>query len=641
LESGFGLGLRMLDMQERKRRDERDEKRYEEDRGLRLEDRAFAREQVGLQNARADRTEKRQGAQDARQRSQDQLNILEREIDILKSQGESYLKTYGSWDKIPPELRDDFTKSVRTKRGERNTVRSQFFQPSVEEQRKTAAESWSRIQAGQMSVDDLSDGDLTKTLTVQTRRDLGDFLDGPDGQPSIVRQATMDFEAGMQTGNQDLLIKGINVLLAPELKTGIGQDGPDGNEIVGKEIVQLVPHPEDPSRVVPIVKVTVRRDDGAVGSYMAPITENRSSDPNDNVRSISLKEGFERVGQLMTLNSAINRPDLKKRVTAGQKVAGKENAEFLQQFYGIGGAMPQRKVERKTVNLGGVMLDRVVDKDTGEIVEETRLPVSARPRAPGRSTETSAKERGVAAALARGDITAEEALKARRGLALGNSSGDDGKPMPAAALKLQQAELDAIGLAGGSKADLAALAKQLEAGKLDLGPIDNLYSRGRNAVGASTENSRAFNTFRATLEKLRNDSLRLNKGVQTEGDAQRAWNEVVTNITDAKLVAKRLREIEKINDRAILLRQMNIDTIRANYGKDPLDTSKFAQQEAALGQGDGPPAGFNAKGRDAAADFKRAREVLQQGGDPSVLGQRLRSAGYPQAAVEALIEGAQ
>jgi hypothetical protein len=99
----------------------------------------------------------------------------------------------------------------------------------------------------------------------------------------------------------------------------------------------------------------------------------------------------------------------------------------------------------------------------------------------------------------------------------------------------------------------------------------------------SDADSRNFASFQSTLEKLRNDSLRLNKGVQTEGDAVRAWNELVKNINDPQVVRQRLAEIREINNRAIALRKYNIDVIRSNFGVGPLDTSAYERQAPALG----------------------------------------------------------
>ena len=170
-------------------------------------------------------------------------------------------------------------------------------------------------------------------------------------------------------------------------------------------------------------------------------------------------------------------------------------------------------------------------------------------------------------------------------LALDKSKPVDGsaKPMPTAALKMQQAELDAIGIAGGIQADLGAVEKQIESGKLDFGPVNNLIDKGRNLAGMSTEASRNKASFKSSLEKLRNDSLRLNAGVQTDGDAQRAWNELFENINDKGVVKQRLGEIKRLNERAVKMRKMNVDGIRANYGRDPVDTSGYENQTPAIG----------------------------------------------------------
>ena len=157
------------------------------------------------------------------------------------------------------------------------------------------------------------------------------------------------------------------------------------------------------------------------------------------------------------------------------------------------------------------------------------------------------------------------------------------KPLPPTALKMQQEALDAIGTAGTINADLGSIGGMIDQGKLEFGPVSNLRNRALNAAGSSTENSRNFATFQSTLEKLRNDSLRLNKGVQTDGDAQRAWNELLQNINDKDVVKQRLGEIQKINERGAALQQMNVDQIRANYGADPLDASGRLQQESAIG----------------------------------------------------------
>jgi hypothetical protein len=158
--------------------------------------------------------------------------------------------------------------------------------------------------------------------------------------------------------------------------------------------------------------------------------------------------------------------------------------------------------------------------------------------------------------------------------------------MPAPALKMQQEELDIIGSAASMNADIAALTKQIDEGKLKLGLLRNLESEGRQFIGANDEASRRYGSLKATLEKLRNESLRLNKGVQTEGDAVRVWNEILARITDEQFVKQRLAEVAAINQRAIGLRKMNVDAIRRNYGLDPMDTKGYQSVPPSIGAGD-------------------------------------------------------
>ena len=189
----------------------------------------------------------------------------------------------------------------------------------------------------------------------------------------------------------------------------------------------------------------------------------------------------------------------------------------------------------------------------------------------------------------------------------GTRAGQKGQ-LPAPALKMQQEGLDAIGLASSLNADIKALDAQVSSGKLKLGMVDNLLGQAKNFAGMSDEQSRNLATFKSTLEKQRNDSLRLNKGVQTEGDAQRAWNELIANINDPKLVSQRLKEISAINDRAANLRKLEVDVIRKNYGVDPLETSGFTDQPAAVGAGQGIAPFTDAEKERRYQEFKKSHK---------------------------------
>lgn len=159
--------------------------------------------------------------------------------------------------------------------------------------------------------------------------------------------------------------------------------------------------------------------------------------------------------------------------------------------------------------------------------------------------------------------------------------------LPPQIQKDEDADLEAINTASNIKADLGSLAAQIQGGGLELGPVSNAVGGVRNWAGASNENSRNLASFKSTLEKLRNDSLRLNKGVQTEGDAVRAWNELLSNVNDTGLVLQRLDEIQRINDRAASMRQALIENRRKSYGSQVPDTQPFENSAPAVGANKG------------------------------------------------------
>jgi len=151
------------------------------------------------------------------------------------------------------------------------------------------------------------------------------------------------------------------------------------------------------------------------------------------------------------------------------------------------------------------------------------------------------------------------------------TQGYSNKPLPVGALKLQQEGIDALAAAKGISETSKLLSQQVDAGTLDVGPIKNIISEVRNFAGQSTPESLAYANLDAALEKIRNDSLRLNKGVQTEGDAVRAMNEVIKNKNDPKLLQSSLDKLNAINDRAAELQKIQINTVRQNYNASPMD----------------------------------------------------------------------
>jgi hypothetical protein len=184
----------------------------------------------------------------------------------------------------------------------------------------------------------------------------------------------------------------------------------------------------------------------------------------------------------------------------------------------------------------------------------------------------------------------DKAQKGATQINTAETGGYSDKPLPIGALKVQDEALSALGSAGTLDQILAGKEQQIKDGKLSFGPIANITSDGRNAAGFSSDASRNYASFKSDLERMRNESLRLNSGVQTDGDAQRAWNELFQNTNDTDLVSQRLGEIRKLNARAAELQRLRVDGVRTNYNAAPYDFSKYDSQSDAQQPKDGQPA---------------------------------------------------
>jgi len=227
-----------------------------------------------------------------------------------------------------------------------------------------------------------------------------------------------------------------------------------------------------------------------------------------------------------------------------------------------------------TQNLGGSHVTQSVDPVTGQVKVLNTMANSQSPDSIASNFRQAAEGAANRAVQMRGQNLADARAKEKNTIdASGN--GYSTKPLPPSALKLQNESLDALATSSNIDKDLGAIVDQIGNGDLKLGLTDNLIGQAKNWAGYSDKNSRNLGTFKATLEKLRNESLRLNKGVQTEGDAQRIWNELIANINDQEFVKQRLGQIRELNKRGAQLQKLQVDTIRSNFNAQPMDYTKY------------------------------------------------------------------
>jgi hypothetical protein len=147
--------------------------------------------------------------------------------------------------------------------------------------------------------------------------------------------------------------------------------------------------------------------------------------------------------------------------------------------------------------------------------------------------------------------------------------------MSTAAFKAEDEDFTALDLSDGINDDVGTYIDLIQNKKMSLNLFDKPMDKIRTSIGQADEDVQNRANFDAFLNKLRNDTLRLNKGTQTEGDAERALLEIVANKTDEKIVVARLQEIQRINERAIKNRRRAINRRRKNEGVDVFDFSTY------------------------------------------------------------------
>jgi hypothetical protein len=158
-----------------------------------------------------------------------------------------------------------------------------------------------------------------------------------------------------------------------------------------------------------------------------------------------------------------------------------------------------------------------------------------------------------------------------------------GKTLPASLQKSEDADYEAIDTAVNLNSSLDPVIKKLggfgDTGKdatLNLGALQNAAYSFKNYFGKSTPESLAYSQLQETKIRIINDSLRLNKGTQTEGDAQRAASEVEAAWAknDTEGTRRALVRLYKINETAVKNKQSQIARRRRSQGVEaPVGTA--------------------------------------------------------------------
>lgn len=394
IERGMGLGFQI---QDRERQAEMDKRRQaESERDFGLQQQQYADQQARL------------AQQDARLAQQDQWKLLNEEHEDLLSQVTG-LQQAGQT--VTPELAQRIHQNAAARREHRNKI----IAPKLATERQQALDLFSRVQAGEVDPSTLPPAELYRSLSLATGRTPEQLLDAANGAQMVVQ--------GFQSQNQGMTLQGVNKMLASELRAGVGEESPYGGEIVRKEVVHLLPArdasgQDHPDKVMPVVRVYVRRpdavgpamQDGAIGYYDAPLTENRSTDPNDKVKVIDLARAFDYMGQLGSLPAVLQDPELRTRLEQGAKEVGEQTKADVDMMTALGRS--KLKPEDRTL----------LELSEPERKEAARIKHGLEPKAAAPSAgvqSLTAKLEDIRARVASGELTPEQGKRMSNALVSG------------------------------------------------------------------------------------------------------------------------------------------------------------------------------------------------------------------------------
>jgi hypothetical protein len=155
------------------------------------------------------------------------------------------------------------------------------------------------------------------------------------------------------------------------------------------------------------------------------------------------------------------------------------------------------------------------------------------------------------------------------------------KPLPSYLAKGEEADYDTAQAASNLAFDANNFINRIKSGDVKFGLKDKASIRARQLVGSSDPDVVAREDYDKFLKVLVNESLRLNKGTQTEGDAVRAAKELESS-ESPQAAASAMRRLVYINVRRVQDASKSVATRRQNANfpaaPRPIDVPVFEYQ---------------------------------------------------------------
>lgn len=311
LAAGFAQGARLgMDIREQEARRAREK-----------EDTLLRREA----SERADAQEVRAQAQEARSQEQHEASLLQ-----MKQQEERAVKQEKRAESQEKRLQE--SQDLAKLRHDLDVKREKWDQEAkIRQEKETQIKAMAPVEFNRV----LSGGSFSDEFMEMAKGTKYDprFMNSPEYKDAaklayettdkLISKFSQDPKSvTVSDYNKPDFINSLNVLLGPDVRYGVGQTDPNtGKTVDDKKIVSVLPAPNGKGFVF---EVETTLSDGS--KYTAPVTENRTTDPDDPVKVIPMEGLLDNIVGSMQMASAFNQADLKNYMTANFPVGGDVSA---------------------------------------------------------------------------------------------------------------------------------------------------------------------------------------------------------------------------------------------------------------------------------------------------------------------------
>jgi hypothetical protein len=152
------------------------------------------------------------------------------------------------------------------------------------------------------------------------------------------------------------------------------------------------------------------------------------------------------------------------------------------------------------------------------------------------------------------------------------------RPLPSNLAKAEEEDYGTAQASANLATDTNRVINQIKSGEIKFGLKDRASIRARQVFGSQDPDVIARENYDKFLLVLTNESLRLNKGTQTEGDAERAAKELLSS-ESPEAAASAMNRLLEVNVRRAQNAANSVERRRANAGfpspREPVQVPQF------------------------------------------------------------------